>query len=213
MILIYCLFCVTVVISNIFSAKLIPLPFFEGALLPAGVLIYPFTFFLSDLVTEFYGKEASKKMVYMAFGVTLFGLILVQLLLYLPGSHSEAFRAVFGLNKWAFLASMAAYLVGHMSDIRIYSLIKKWTGDRFLGLRNNLSMLLSQAIDTWIVDTLYLFGALAIPYSIVLKIMLISYVYKSCFSLATTPFFYGAVWLMRRRRAGKGEKRPVSINS
>ncbi len=205
---IYSLFCVIVVLSNLFSAKLVALPFFEGAAIPAGVLTYPLTFFLSDLVTELYGRKAAQKMVFTAFAMAVIGLALSQSVLYLPaqdGENQAAFAAVFGMNTWIVLASLTAYLVGQILDVKIYSRLKVMTRGRHLWLRNNVAMLIAQIADTFIVDIIYLFGALHLDFSLVLRMMLISYVYKALFILCNTPFFYFVVGRMKKLRYSTAE--------
>lgn len=193
-------FCVIVVMSNITSAKLIKLPFYDFSL-PAGVLLYPLTFLLSDFVTEIYGAKPAKLMVYIAFVMNLLGFAIIEIILFLPTSNTveyAAFEMVLGLSGLRIFASLSSYIVSQIIDIQLFALIKSWTGMRFLWLRNNGSACISQVVDTVLIDMIYLYWGLQMEMTVVFPIMLISYVYKVFFRLANTPLFYLCVYLVKK---------------
>jgi uncharacterized integral membrane protein (TIGR00697 family) len=194
-------FCVIVVMSNIISAKMVMLPYFLGFAIPAGLITYPLTFLLSDLVTEFYGSAKARLMVYIAFGSSILSFSLIQLSLWLPAlesSGNDAFQQILGLSGLRIFSSLTAYLVSQIADVQIYAWIKAKTGTRFLWLRNNGSTCISQVIDTVLIDLIYLYWGLGMSFSDILPIMLFSFGYKSLFSLANTPWMYLAVYLVKR---------------
>ena len=194
-------FCVIVVLSNILSAKLVPLPFFHNISVPVGVFIYPLTFLLSDWVIEIYGVKKAKLMVYIAFGMCFLSFGIIQVTLLLPASTAEnqsAFQATFGLSGLRLFSSITAYLMAQIVAIRLYALIKKWTNERYLWLRNNGSTLISQLVDTVAIDMIYLYWGLNMKMSQVLPIMIFAYAFKSIFSAGTTPFLYFFLFLTRR---------------
>ena len=119
-------FCVIVIMSNIISAKMIPMPFVTDFSIPAGLLTYPLTFILSDLVTEFFGTKKAKLMVYIALGMNLLSFGIIQLALMLPvsqGSPQDAFQEVLGLSGLRIFSSLAAYLISQTVDIQAYATI------------------------------------------------------------------------------------------
>jgi uncharacterized integral membrane protein (TIGR00697 family) len=194
-------FCAIVVVSNIISAKMVLLPYFFGFAIPAGLITYPLTFLLCDLVTEFYGAAKAKLMVYIALGVSVLSFGLIELALLLPGpvnNEQIAFHTALGLSGLRILSSLTAYLIAQIVDINLYAWIKSWTGERYLWLRNNGSTCLSQIVDTIVIDILYLYWGLGMPFSEVMPIMLFSFWYKSLFSIANTPWMYLAVFLVRK---------------
>jgi len=196
-------FCVIVVVSNIISAKMVscPLPFFDNLIIPAGLITYPFTFLLSDLVTEIFGAKKAKLMVYIAFAMSLVSFALIQLALVLPAaavSDQAAFHAILGLSGLRIFSSLTAYLVSQLVDIQLYAWIKAWTGPKMLWLRNNGSTCVSQVVDTVVIDILFLYWGLKMPMSEVWPIMLFAFGYKSFFSIANTPLFYACVYLITK---------------
>jgi uncharacterized integral membrane protein (TIGR00697 family) len=195
-------FCVIVVISNILSAKMVSLPFLAMSI-PAGLLTYPLTFLLSDLVTEIFGAKSAKLMVYIDLALSLLSFGMIQIALMLPGhgiGSPEAFQVVLGLSGLRVFSSIASYLTSQLVDIKLYAAIKQWTGPKFLWLRNNGSTCISQMVDTIMIDLIFLWWGLGMPMVDVVPIMIFSYVYKAFFSFATTPFFYFLVYLVQGKQ-------------
>jgi hypothetical protein len=193
-------FCVVVVMSNILSAKMVTLPVVELAI-PAGLITYPLTFLLSDLVTELFGAKRAKLMVYIALAMSLLSLGMIHIALILEGGEGDqrAFQAVLGLSGLRIFSSLIAYMTSQLVDIRLYSAIKHWTGPKFLWLRNNGSTCVSQIVDTIMIDLIFLWWGLGMTMTEVAPIMLFSYTYKAFFSVACTPIFYLLVFLIRGR--------------
>lgn len=193
-------FCVIVVLSNIISAKMVALPYASFSI-PAGLVTYPLTFLLSDLVTEFFGAKKAKLMVFTALGMNLLSFGIIELALWLPTDLSDsqnAFKAVLGLSGLRIFSSLTAYAIAQIADIQLYALIKKWTGPRFLWLRNNGSICISQLIDTIAIHIIFLYWGLNMEIEHVLPIMIFSYAYKALFSIATTPLFYVCFFTLKR---------------
>lgn len=194
-------FSVIVVISNIISAKLFFLPVFDNFAIPAGLITYPLTFLLSDLMTELYGQAQAKKMIWTAFALSIVSLGVIEAALLLPSASQTPFEMVLGLNFWIVIASLAAFLLAQWIDVYLYAVIKRWTGEPKLWLRNNGSTLASQIVDTATVNWIYLFFGLGMSYDAIASIALFSYLYKAVFSVALTPLFYLLVTLGKRQIA------------
>ena len=192
-------FSVIGVISNILSAKMIMLPVIHLNV-PAGLIIYPITFLLSDLVTEIFGAKKAKLMVYIALAMSLLSFIIIQIGLILPEIELEeqkAFQVVLGLTGLRVFSSLISYLTSQIVDIQLYAAIKQWTGPKFLWLRNNGSTCISQIVDTVMIDLIFLWWGLGMTMAEVAPIMVFSYLYKACFSIACTPLFYILVFIVR----------------
>lgn len=191
-------FCVIAVISNVISAKMVQVPFMDDFSIPAGLIMYPLTFLLSDFVTEIFDSRKAKLMVYVALGMNLLGFAIIQATLLMPAtSEAEqmAFKAIMGLSGLRIFSSLISYLVSQIADIQIYAYIKSWTGPKYLWFRNNVSTCISQIIDTIMIDIIYLYWGLGMEMKHVWPIMLFSFAYKIFFSIANTPLFYLLVYL------------------
>lgn len=217
------LFSVIVIISNLITVKLISLPFCKQYLLPCGLITYPLTFLISDLVTEIYGQYKARFMVYMGFIMSICAHFIIQLAVRLPvhpdwiiaynpmhyaetNDYQTAFKAVFHPNGIALFSSMAAYVVSQILDIRLFAFLKELTKDRFLWLRNGGSTLVSQVIDTLVVNILFLYCGMKIPLEQVVSICMICYLYKVFFTICNVPLFYLTVNISHRFLAGKKQK-------
>ncbi len=189
-------FAVLVVISNVISSKLFPLPFIDDFFIPAGLMTYPLTFFLSDLMTEIHGVNCANKMVKTALFLSVVSYLVIQMALWLPGGDPQfesVFQEVLGVNGWIVAASLFAFAVAQTLDIYLYGKIKNITGEKMLWLRNNGSTLISQLVDTFAVNGIYLYIGLGMEASLVLNAIYFSYLYKAAFSILGTPLFYWAV--------------------
>lgn len=196
-------FCVIVVVSNIISAKMVKLPLFHDLSIPAGLITYPLAFLLSNLVTEIYGKARAQAMVYIALGMNVLAFSLIQCALLLPsgaGSNQSAFESVMGLGGLRIFSSLTAFLLAQLVDIQLYALIKRWTADRFLWLRNNGSTLMSQMVDTVVIDMIFLYWGMGMGLDQVFPIMVFSYTYKALFTVANTPLLYLLIFLNRFKK-------------
>jgi uncharacterized integral membrane protein (TIGR00697 family) len=208
------MFCIVVIVSNIISTKMVKLPFFQDFSIPAGLITYPLTFFLSDLVTEVYGAKKAQQMVYHAFGMSLLAYLIIKVALILPSPTVENqlhFEEILGLNGVILFGSLTAYVFSQTIDIRLYAWIKKWTGENYLWLRNNGSTLIAQLFDTTIVNLIYLKLGLGMEMAQVVPIMVFSYIYKCTISVVLTPFFYFVVFLFKGFQGlrNKGEARAL----
>jgi queuosine precursor transporter len=192
-------FSVIVVVSNVLSAKMVVLPLLNLTI-PAGLITYPLTFLLSDLVTEIYGVKRAKFMVYTALAMSLLSFGMIQLGLILPTEGNKEFQVVLGLSGLRIFSSLSSYVISQLAGIQFYMAIKRWTGPNWLWLRNNGATCFSQLIDTLMIDLIFLCWGLGMPFVDVLPIMLFSYAYKAFFSVACTPIFYLIVFLIRREK-------------
>ena len=161
-------------------------------MLPMG----PFTFLICDVVTEVFGGDKAKKMVYIGLFTTVFAQALLSICLCLPSYTAEneiLFASAFGLNGLVTCGSLVAYLTSQIADITIFTKIKAWTSGSHLWLRNNVSTLVSQLLDTFIVNFLVFYFGLNYEVKDTLNIIALSYSYKVVFALLDTPFCYLAV--------------------
>ena len=214
-------FVVVLVLTNVIGVKLflafpklLPNGFFgEPITLTTGILTYPITFLLTDVVCEVYGSKRAKLMVFTGFVMSLLSLVLIQTASLVPGSpvwpsgnpHFDsvdemqtAYESVFSLPGILIFGSMTAYLIAQLVDVRLFHLFKRLTKGRHLWLRNNGSTMVSQLIDTIIVNSIFLGYGLGLDWAVIGKIILASYVFKILFAAIDTPFAYLGVTLLRR---------------
>lgn len=168
-----------------------------------GLIPYPFTFLITDIISEIYGRKNANRVVMVGLVATVFvmGVIAVSdLAVATPWSpvSNEEFSKVFGLTGVAVAASMLAYLFAQFIDIRIFHFWKDYTKGKHLWLRNNFSTITSQFVDTATVLLLLCsFGA--IEWKLFGMLLLNGFLFKVLVALVDTPFFYLAAWWFKKK--------------
>ena len=154
------LFITSLVVSNLIFQKFFYWYPFDGTVfgsrlfeLSVGILPYPITFLITDLISEIYGKRAANRVVTAGIFASFFSMGILLVSDFVPAMESSpvddaTFTKVFSLSPLAVLASMIAYLLAQFVDIRIYHFWKKLTKGKMLWLRNNFSTFASQFLDT-----------------------------------------------------------------
>ena len=171
--------------------------------LSVGVLPYPVTFLISDIVSEIFGKRKANQVVVMGILASIFSIGLLLLGDVLPASSTspiddKTFNLVFSASPLAVLASMSAYLIAQFLDIRIYHFWKQLTKGKYLWLRNNFSTFSSQIIDsTTVIALLCIFDILA--WDLFLGLVLSSITFKILVAVIDTPLLYLLVGLIRKK--------------
>lgn len=168
-----------------------------------GVLPYPITFLITDLISEIFGRKKANQIVTAGIFASFFSMGLVLLADVAPAIESSPlddaiFSRVFALSPIAVLASMLAYLAAQYIDIAIYHFWKKLTHGKYLWLRNNFSTFLSQFVDTFtVVGLLCIFKVL--PWDLFFGLVVSGFLFKIFIALIDTPFLYFFVYIMRKR--------------
>jgi uncharacterized integral membrane protein (TIGR00697 family) len=204
------IFITMIVLTNIIGVKLFVV---NSVTLTTGIITYPLTFLITDIVCEVFGKKRASLMVVMGFFASLLSLVFINLAVMLPGSEvwinnslgyssikdmQNAYESVFTLPGFLITASMLAYLVAQLIDVRIFHYLKKVTNEKKLWLRNNLSTMFSQLIDTIIVNSIFLYFGLNLDWDIIIKIIIASYLFKIIIALLDTPLVYIGVHYTRK---------------
>ena len=169
--------------------------------LSVGILPYPITFLVTDLISELYGKKKADQVVVSGLIASVFVMGVVLLANYVPNTswspvNSELFEKVFGLQGPAVFASMIAYLSAQFIDVRVFHFWKKLTKGKHLWLRNNGSTFVSQFVDTAAVLIL-LCSAGAIEWSRFWPLLENGFLFKIIVALIDTPIIYGVIYLLK----------------
>ncbi|MDE1206348.1 MULTISPECIES: queuosine precursor transporter [Tenacibaculum] len=168
-----------------------------------GILPYPITFLITDILSEIYGKKKANQVVVAGIFASFFSMLIILVADYAPAIDNspignETFTKVFGLSPLAVLASMLAYLAAQFIDIRIFHFWKRLTKGKHLWLRNNFSTFLSQFIDTFTV--LFLLSSFKIlPWSIFGSLLLSGFLFKVIIAALDTPILYAVVYWFRKK--------------
>ncbi len=182
--------------------------------LSVGILPYPVTFLVTDIISEIYGLKRANQVVKVGLVATVFTMMVVAVADWAPATDwspvsDEQFSKVFGLTGVAVGASMTAYLLAQFIDVRLFHFWKRLTKGKYLWVRNNFSTITSQFVDTASV-LLLLCGLGAIEWNRFGDLLLNGFLFKVIVALFDTPFFYVATWLFRKKFGLRlGEEIPV----
>jgi len=207
------LFVTNAVTAELISNKLIQIPisfsFFGSQIGPfttiVGILPWPIVFILTDLMNEFYGQKAVRRVSWIAAILIAYCFIIVSASIAIPaveieGSNlatNENYNNVFGQAQMVIVGSILAFLVSQLLDAFLFYWIKKKTGNKFIWLRSTGSTLISQLIDSYIV----LYIGFVLPGSLKMNDFMViaptNYFLKMLIAISLTPFIYLGHYLVR----------------
>ncbi|NTX60526.1 queuosine precursor transporter [Myxococcus sp. CA051A] len=202
-------FVTSLVVGDLIGVKLFEVNLgFVVAVMSIGMLPFPVTFLLTDILNEFYGKKAARFVTWVGFSMAIFAFTVIAIAVEVPfapltrapdftGTVEGSFNNVFSGSQRILLASMIAYLVGQFCDISIFNLLKRVTNNKMLWLRATGSTLVSQLIDTAVVQFVAWTGVL--PTAVIFNIIATSYVVKLLVAVSLTPFIYLGHALVERK--------------
>lgn len=183
------LFVASLLTANIIAVKLIKI---GPLILPAGVVIFPVSYILGDILTEVYGFRWARRAIWLGFlgNVVAVTAIWVAGLLPAPAfwEGQEAYHAILGFTPRLLLASFVAYLVGEFANSTVLAKMKVWTEGRHLWMRTIFSTVIGQGLDS-LIFILIAFGGLLAPAAMVATV-LSQWLFKSAYEVIATPFTY-----------------------
>jgi len=204
------LFITSLVVSNLIFQKFfywypIDVELFGSKLfeISVGILPYPITFLITDLISEIYGKKRANQVVVSGIFASVFSLLIIWVSSNVPATSwsyidDEMFSMVFGNSVIAVFASMITYLFAQFVDIQIYHFWKRLTKGKKLWLRNNFSTWFSQFVDTATI-LLLLCSFDIIPWENFKGLLVSGFLFKVFVAILDTPLLYLAVYLFKRR--------------
>ena len=185
--------------GKFFTAFALPSPItilgteFPSVVMTAGVIAFPVTFIVTDVMNEYFGTAGIRFVTYIGLAMVGFAFGLLQIALAVPTAPTSpvpdaAFAAVFGTTSRVIVGSLVAYLIGQLVDIALFHWLRRLTDGRHLWLRATGSTLGSQFLDTFVVLTVAFAGQLALEE--IVAITLFNYGYKVVIAVAITPLVY-----------------------
>ena len=195
------IFIASLVTCNLIANKFVTVDLgFKVFIVSAGILPYPFTFLVTDLISELYGQKKANLVVLAGFFASMF----VLFFLWLGGQFNaipdslvtdQVYDSVFR-NAWRIIAaSMTAYLFAQFIDVRIFHFWKKLTNGKHLWLRNNASTLVSQLLDTILVICILFFGVWSTDQ--IFSAIIDGWLFKMLMAFIDTPIIYGIIHLLK----------------
>ncbi|MDK2950495.1 MAG: queuosine precursor transporter [Kosmotogales bacterium] len=199
----YLLIAVNIILANIQVVKVVEL---FGLSATLGNILYGSIFFSTDILSDIYGKKEAKKGVLIGFISLLLMTLYMQLSLYIkPANFEEAqviqnsLESIFSLIPRIALGSIVAYFISQYTDVFIFHLVKSKTGEKKLWLRNNVSTMISQFIDSIIFVFIAFWGLYTMD--VWWEILITTYLFKWIVAAVDTPFIYMAKRMIEKEKS------------
>lgn len=192
-------FTVCLVASNLFATKVVS---FWGINLPGAVIIFPVSYILNDCIAEVWGYRKARLVIWIAFTMNLFVVLVGQLLVWLPGASfwdgAEHFNYMFNMAPRVAFASLLAFLAGSNLNALVISKMKIASGGAGFGFRAVLSSLAGELADSLIFIPIAFWGT---PVQALLSMMLAQVTFKVCYEILVLPF---TAWVVRKIKKSEG---------
>jgi len=169
----------------------------------AGVLFFPVSYIIGDVLTEVYGYAHARRVIWTGFVALAFMALMAWVVVALPAAEGwdgqQAYEQVFG-NTWRIVAaSMAAFWAGEFANSFVLALMKVWTGGRLLWARTIGSTVVGQGLDSLIFYPVAFWGLAGWPVEQLWQVVLSQWAIKSAWEAVLTPVTYSVVGFLKRR--------------
>ncbi|MFT4753952.1 MAG: putative integral membrane protein (TIGR00697 family) [Salibacteraceae bacterium] len=197
------LFIASLVTTNLIANKFVTVDLgFKEFVVSAGMLPYPITFLITDILSEIYGKKKTTNVVIAGFFASMLVLFALWLGSVFPAIDQspvsdEVYNQVFANSYRVVFSSMTAYLIAQFADLKLYHFWKKLTNGKHLWLRNNGSTIVSQLLDTTLVVGVLFLGQMT--FTEMSGLIKDGWLFKILFALIDTPLLYLAIYLIRKK--------------
>lgn len=187
-----------ILISNILASKIISI---FGVSMTGGVLVFPITYILGDVITEVYGFKNSKKIIIYGFICNLLMVILFAIAMKLPypeyWQNQEAFVAILSNTPRLLLASFIGYLLGGLSNAFIMEYIKNNSKIKYLWFRTILSTIIGEGLDTFVFLVIGFYGT--IKTGNLMSMILFQSFAKILYEIIFTPLTYKMISFIKSK--------------
>ena len=186
-------FVTNAIVAELIGGKLIQ--FFGLFTQSLGIILWPIVFILTDLINEHFGKQGVRKLTFITVGLIIYTFFLVTIGLNIKAVNfspvnDENFKIVFGQSQWIMVGSIIAFLLSQLVDVSVFWLLRAKTGNKYIWLRATGSTVVSQLIDTFVVQ----FIAFVLPgkwaFNEFLKNACWGYSFKLLVALCLIPLIY-----------------------
>jgi uncharacterized integral membrane protein (TIGR00697 family) len=148
-------FVTNAIVAELIGGKLVQ--FFGLFTQSIGIILWPVVFVLTDLINEHYGKQGVRKLTYITVGLIAYTYILISIGLQIKAVsfspvNDSNFQAVFGQSQWIIVGSIVAFFISQLVDVYIFWIFRARTGHKMIWLRSTGSTVVSQLIDTFVVQ-------------------------------------------------------------
>lgn len=148
-------FVTNAIVAELIGGKLVQ--FFGTFTQSIGIILWPVVFVLTDLINEYYGRSGVRKLTFITIGLIIYTYILITIAINLKAVGfspvgDDVFQTVFGQSQWIIVGSICAFFTSQLVDVYVFWKLRNVTGKRMIWLRATGSTMISQLIDTFLVQ-------------------------------------------------------------
>ncbi|MDO5727685.1 MAG: queuosine precursor transporter [Bowdeniella nasicola] len=193
-------------LSNITATKIIAIPLgFIDLIFDGGVILFPFTYIIGDVLTEVYGLKRARRAIFLGFFISILASLTLIIVQYAPPApeyaNQEAFAAVLGFVPRIVAASLCAYLIGQLLNAHVLAKMKEATSGRHLWARLIGSTIIGEGADT-IIFCLIAFGGV-LSSGVMVNYILVGFASKVAIEVVLLPVTYRVIAIFRRTHANR----------
>lgn len=209
--IIMALFVAVLLISNLASTKIVTVWLFT---FDGGTLLFPLSYIFGDILTEVYGYQRARKVIWTGFGAAILMSLVLWVVQLLPAAsdwpHQAAYESVMGFVPRIVLASLIAYFAGAFSNAFMLSKLKIKTNGKYLWIRTIGSTIIGEGIDTAIFCVVAFYGVF--PNEVLVAIIISNYIFKTGIEVVFTPVTYAIVKFLKKKEQIDVYDRGISYN-
>ncbi len=197
-------FVVVLLLSNVIGAGKIAqyeLPVVGLFTFGAGILFFPISYVIGDVLTEVYGYARARRCIWAGFAATLFMAFMAAVVVAMPPAegwtNQAAYESVFGQVPRIVFASIAAFWAGEFVNSYVMARMKVWTQGKYLWTRTIGSTVFGQGVDSLIFYPLAFYGVWT--NDLIVTVMITNWILKVGWEAMLTPVTYAVVGFLKRR--------------
>jgi queuosine precursor transporter len=195
--LIISVFLTSLIVSNVVGVKIVEINFIFNVVFPAGLVIFPISYLVGDILTEVYGYRLTRMVIWYGLLCNLIAVIAIWLGQILPPAadwgNQSSYENILGYTPRLFLAGLIAYLVGEFSNSYVMARMKLLTRGRWLWTRTIGSTIVGQGLDSIIFITIAFYGS-----NKIVTMIFTQWVFKTAYETLFTPLTYVVVSFLKR---------------
>ena len=205
------LFVTCLLAANVIAVKLVDI---GGLILPAGIIVFPLSYILGDVLTEVYGFRETRRVIWLGFACNLILVAAIWIGGLLPAAAfwhgDDAYARILGHAPRILAASFIAYLIGEFANAYVMARMKVATGGRWLWTRTIGSTIIGQGLDSAVFVTAAFLGV--IPTPALIAAIVTQWAVKVAYEALATPATYGVVAYLKRTEGRDVYDRGVRFN-
>ena len=194
-------FVVTLFLSNFAgNSKVIQFGPFTST---AGIILFPLSYLIGDILTEVYGYAKSRRVIWTGFFALALSVVLIQIMVSLPPAkdwHNQSvYETIFGNVPRVVFCSLLSFWAGEFANSFTLAKMKILTNGKFLWTRTIGSTIVGEGVDSIIFYPLAFGGLAAFPWKVIFAIMVSNYILKVLWEIAATPLTYKIVNFLKKK--------------